>query len=213
LLSSERSYSKKEFVERLQKIKEMGWIPRKRSKHNVGAVGNILEDLMDIRENNLPIANAGTWELKAQRYETSSFVTLFHFEPWPRIARIVPRVFLPKYGWPHATERNEMSFRVTMSGDRCTDRGFKVFVDRTQQRLRIDFDVTQVASHHAGCLEQVRQRVGLGKIEPEPYWVFSELEKKARPKLQNSFYVIAKNTNRRRQREVSLRQSLNASEL
>jgi len=187
------SYTKSEFIEQLRKLKEMGWIPSRRSRHNVGAVGNTLEDLLGIKENNLPIANAGIWELKAQRFETSSLITLFHFEPWPRNAKIVPRVFLPKYGWPHPTEPEEMSFRVTMSGDRYTDRGFKAVVDRAAKRLRIDFDYQQVAPHHADWLRQVKVKAGLGKIVPEPYWSFSDLEQKAKPKLHNSFFLIAQN--------------------
>jgi len=176
---------------RLREIRESGWIPSRRSRQNVGAVGNTLEDLLGIRENNLPIANAGIWELKSQRDGTSSLVTLFHFEPWPRTAHIVPRVLLPKYGWPHATDHGEMSFRVTMSGDHYTDRGFRAIVDRTQQLLRIDFDASRVAAHQADWLRHVERRTGLGRIEPEPYWLFSELEKKTRPKLRNSFYLTA----------------------
>jgi len=185
-------YTKDEFIERLRKIKEKGWIPSGRSRSNVGAVGNTLEDLLGIKENNLPIANAGVWELKAQRQETGSLTTLFHFEPWPRQARIVPRVFLPKYGWPHPTELQEMSFRVTMSGDRYTDRGFKVIVDRAKSQLRIDFDATQVDKSHAGWLKDVERKAGLGKIQPEPYWPFDKLQTKAWPKLRNSFYLLAK---------------------
>lgn len=168
-----------------------GWIPSGRSVDNVGAVGNTLEDLLNIKENNLPIANAGIWELKAQRAETSSLTTLFHFEPWPRISRIVPKILLPKYGWPHQTEANERSFRVTMSGDRFTDRGFRPVVDRAQQRVRIDFDASQVDARHSEWLKEAQRKAGLGKIQPEPYWPFDALKKKAEPKLRNSFYLPA----------------------
>ncbi len=125
LLASDRTYTKEEVIQRLTQTRDMGWILSRRTKKNVGAVGNTLEDLLGIKENNLPIANAGAWEVKAQRRETESLTTLFHFEPWPRKARIVPKILLPKYGWPHETEVGEMSFRGTMSGSRYTDRGFK----------------------------------------------------------------------------------------
>ena len=192
MLSSDRSYTKEEFVERLRKIREKGWIPSGRSRENVGAVGNTLEDLLGIRENNLPIANAGAWELKSQRSETSSLTTLFHFEPWPRQAKIVPRILLPNYGWPHPSEAGEMSFRVTMSGDRYTDRGFKAVVDREEKKLRIDFDANRVDPSHSKWLKEIEQKAGLGKIIPEPFWPFDRLETKARPKLRNSFYLSAK---------------------
>jgi hypothetical protein len=191
-LSSKSQYDQDEVIEQLRKIKARGWIPSARSRSNVGAVGNTLEDLLGIKENNLPIADAGIWELKSQREEAGSLTTLFHFEPWPRDARIVPRILLPKYGWPHPTELNEMSFRVTMSGDRYTDRGFKVIVDRKVAQVRIDFDAAHVAPNHASWLKLVEQQAGLGKIQPEPFWAFDKLEAKARPKLRNSFYVKAK---------------------
>ncbi len=169
----------------------MGWIRSRRTQKNVGAIGNTLEDLLGIKENNLPIANAGAWEVKAQRRETESLTTLFHFEPWPRKARIVPKILLPKYGWPHETEVGEMSFRGTMSGSRYTDRGFKVIVDKSQREVRIDFDSTKVDARHADWLKQVRKNAGLGNINPQPYWTFDALQNKTQKKLPNSFYLEA----------------------
>ena len=191
-MTARRLYTKDEFIKRLLEVKQKKWIPSGRSINNVGAVGNTIEDELDIKENNLPIANAGEWELKSQRQETSSLTTLFHFEPWPRDQKFVPCIFLPKYGWPHPTEPNEMSFRVTMSGDRYTDRGFKVVVDRLQSHVSIDFDASRVDPSHSDWLKEVQRKAGLGKIQPVPYWRFEKLEAKARPKLKNSFYVVAK---------------------
>jgi hypothetical protein len=41
-------------------------------------VGNTLEDLLGIVENNLPTPDIEGWELKCQRLVTSSLLTLFH---------------------------------------------------------------------------------------------------------------------------------------
>ncbi len=57
-------------------ISAIGWIDNARHG-NVGGIGNTLEDLLGIEENNLPIPNAAEWELKAQRADTSSLTTLF----------------------------------------------------------------------------------------------------------------------------------------
>ena len=63
-------------------------------------MGNTLENLLGIVENNLPLPNAAEWELKAQRKNTNSLVTLFHCEPSPRDLKIV--LFLLKnFGWKH----------------------------------------------------------------------------------------------------------------
>src|ERR671928_209152 len=126
-------YTKEALTARLEVIAEMGWVPNIRHG-NHGGIGNTLEQLLGIEENNLPIPNAAEWELKAQRIESSSLTTLFHMEPSPRAMRFVPQILLPKYGWAHqqAGERygaGEMSFRQTIHGAGRSDRGFMVMIE------------------------------------------------------------------------------------
>jgi len=59
-------YTKESLIEELKKIRDMGWILNARPG-NSGGIGNTLEDLLGIEENNLPIPNAAEWELKCQR--------------------------------------------------------------------------------------------------------------------------------------------------
>jgi hypothetical protein len=108
-------FSKEDLIRKLQGIRKRGFIPNAR-KGNAGGVGNTLEDLLGIQENNLPIPNAAEWELKCQRKDTTSLITLFHMEPSPRAMRFVPKIFLPSYGWRHELAGSdypdhEMSFR------------------------------------------------------------------------------------------------------
>ncbi len=56
-------YTKESLTERLLEIANLGWIPNGRHG-NAGGIGNTLEDLLGIEENNLPIPNAAEWELK-----------------------------------------------------------------------------------------------------------------------------------------------------
>ncbi len=190
-------FTKESVIERLRQIKEKGWIPSGRSRSNVGAVGNTLEDLFGIKENNLPLANAGQWELKAQRRGTSSLTTLFHSEPSPRNAKIVPMILLPLYGWPHEEagkkySRTEMSFRSTTPGNRFTERGFKIDVDRAEKKVKLSFDASKVdRGKHSEWLSDVQQRVGLGQITPQPYWEFDDIKRKVETKIKNAFYVSA----------------------
>src|SRR3990172_12920088 len=98
-------YSKDELVDAMRKVFKEGW--HKSVKHTIdtrndGAVGNTLERLLGIKENNLPIPNAREWELKGQRKHSASLITLKHIEPSPTAAKIVASVLLPLYGWPHA---------------------------------------------------------------------------------------------------------------
>jgi len=94
-------YTKDDLVAAIRDISESGWKHSVRSPGNDGAVGNTLEKLLGIEENNLPIPNTREWELKGQRSESGSLVTLKHIEPSPKAARIVPAVLLPFYGWKH----------------------------------------------------------------------------------------------------------------
>jgi hypothetical protein len=70
-------FTKDQLLKELRAIQERGWIQTQRPG-NDGAVGNTLEDLLGIEENNLPIPNAAEWEMKAQRRTTTSLTTLFH---------------------------------------------------------------------------------------------------------------------------------------
>lgn len=191
-----RTYTKESLIETLRGICNQGWVPNARHG-NVGGVGNTLEDLLGITENNLPIPNANEWELKCQRGQTTSLTTLFHMEPSPRALHFVPAVFLLKYGWRHEEAGGrypptELSFRQTIHGLSRSDRGFGVVVDAAARKVLISFDPSIAGLRHAEWLESVRQRVGtLGELNPQPYWGFDDLYAKARTKLTNCFYVRA----------------------
>ena len=187
--------SKEQLIEKLVSLRKMGWVKNARPG-NAGGVGNTLEDLLGIQENNLPIPNAAEWELKAQRSNTTSLTTLFHIEPSPRALKLVPSVLLLKYGWPHQEAgqkypANEMSFRQTVSGKDYSDRGFKVVIDRINKKILISFNASKVSIENAAWLKSVERRIGLGELNPQPYWGFDDLFHKAGTKLINCFYVQA----------------------
>lgn len=189
-------FTKESLIETLRGICNQGWIPNARHG-NVGGIGNTLEDLLGITENNLPIPNANEWELKCQRANTTSLTTLFHIEPSPRALHFVPAIFLLKYGWPHeeAGKRypiSERSFRQTIHGLGRSDRGFGVVIDIMERKVLVSFAPLFVGQNHSEWLDSVRQRVGsLGELSPQPYWGFDDLYAKARTKLTNCFYVRA----------------------
>ena len=183
-------FSKEQLTDKLAAIERLGWIPNARPG-NVGGIGNTLEDLLGIIENNLPIPNAAEWELKCQRIDTSSLTTLFHMEPSPRAVKFVPNILLPLYGWKHQSIPEEMSFRQTISGPSKTDRGFGVVVDRSGRKVLISFDTHAVDKRHHEWLKSVERRVGLDELSPQPYWGFDDLFHKAGTKLLNCFYVRA----------------------
>ncbi|MBE0524105.1 MAG: MvaI/BcnI restriction endonuclease family protein [Methanosarcinales archaeon] len=188
-------YTKDTLIAELKKISERGWIENARHG-NHGGIGNTLEDLLGITENNLPIPNAAEWELKSQRLNTTSLTTLFHIEPSPRAIKFVPHVLLLKYGWSHQEagkkySEDEMSFRQTIHGLSPSDRGFIVKIDRINRKVLISFDSNAVSEKHSDWLNAVRTRIGLSELDPQPYWGFDDLANKAGTKLLNCFYVQA----------------------
>lgn len=188
-------YTKQELIDALSEIKQRGWIPSARPG-NAGGIGNTLEDLLGIEENNLPLPNASEWELKCQRSKTRALTTLFHMEPSPRALRFVPNILLPNYGWPHKKAgikhpKDEMSFRVTINAVSRSDRGFGVVVDKEAQKVLISFDASRVAARHKKWLQQIESNIGLSELDPQPYWGFDDLFHKAATKLHNCFFVQA----------------------
>lgn len=189
-------YTKELLIKELRAIRDMGWIASHRGK-NDGAVGNTLEDLLGIQENNLPIPNAAEWELKAQRKNTNSLTTLFHMEPSPRALKFVPAILLPIYGWPHDKAGDkypvgEMSFRQTINAAGVSDRGFSVKVDHLERKVSVTFDQSKVAERHSEWFLNMLARGG-GHFEHYPYWGFDDLFHKAGTKLHNCFFVRADN--------------------
>ena len=188
-------YTKPQLIAELKKISAKGWIENRRHG-NQGGIGNTLEDLLGIEENNLPIPNAAEWELKSQRINTTSLTTLFHSEPSPRAIKFVPQLLLPNYGWKHNEAgkkypSTEMSFRQTIHGNSPSDRGFIVKIDHSEKKVLISFNSEKVAERHSEWLKQVKRNVGLNELNPQPYWGFDDLANKAGTKLLNCFYVQA----------------------
>jgi hypothetical protein len=183
-------YTKEELIAELRMIRNLGFVPNARPG-NVGGVGNTLEDLLQIEENNLPLANSGEWEIKVQRRLSNSLKTLFHMEPSPRALKFVPQILLPFYGWPSKSHPGEMSFRQTISGE-FSDRGFGVVVNKTEKRVELSFNLSKVSAKHKEWLKSVRKRTrNLGELNPKPYWGFDDLFHKAGVKLLNCCNIYA----------------------
>lgn len=189
-------YEKDTIIKKLKEIRDLGWIKGARDG-NVGGVGNTVEDLLGIKENNLPIPDAAEWELKCQRLNTTSLTTLFHVEPSPTALKFVPNILLPNYGWPHKEAgkkypNNEMSFRQTISCKSVSDRGFTVVIDDIGEKILISFDAKKVADKHSDWLSRVVCKTGGGEINPQPYWGFNDIYCKAGTKLHNCFFLRAR---------------------
>ena len=186
-----KTFTKESLIAELQTICNSGWIKSCRAPGNDGAVGNTLEQLLEITENNLPLPNAAEWELKGQRRRTQSLVTLFHMDPSPQGMSLVTTQLIPKYGWPLSGHPDEQSFRQTISTTSPSDRGFQVIIDDNERKVMISFNANSVGVRHEVWLQTVEKRVGLGQLNPQPYWGFDDLRHKAGTKLKNTFFILA----------------------
>ena len=182
-------------IDMLRALQGEGWLKSIRPR-NTGGVGNTIDHLLGLSENNLPIADTAQWELKSHRSGSASLITLFHMEPRPRTVKVVPRMLLPLYGWRHQKAgilypSNELSFRQTINTVQRTDRGFKIVMDDAIQRVTVSFDSNFVDDRHADWLDSVDLRIGLEELSPQPYWTYEEVLLKASTKMLNAFYVEA----------------------
>lgn len=182
--------SRDEMIARLEEIARRGWILSLRPL-NSGGIGNTIDALLGIAENNLAIADTAQWEIKTHRAGRASLLTLLHLEPEPRQARLVPRLLLPLYGWPHRSPRTdgELSFRQTLSALQPTDRGFGIEVDSGNAQVRVYFDPESVSANHRDWRQSVERRGGLGPLDPQPYWSMQNLFLTAQTKMLNTFYI------------------------
>ena len=183
-------FNKDRVIEQLEAIARQGWI-RSLRPLNSGGIGNTIDDLLGLQENNLAIADTAQWEIKSHRLGSASLLTLFHKEPEPRASKLVPQLLLPKYGWPDRSRADELSFRQTLRATEPTDRGFGLTLDAQGNAVQVYFDATLVDIRHLEWLMSVEERVGLGPLEPAPFWKTQDLFFTASTKMLNTFLVEA----------------------
>lgn len=102
-----------ELIRRLIKVKESGYIKTHRA--GTTGIGKTLEDLLGIKENNIPGPNALKTELKSARKGGSSMLTLFTKSPSPPRAN---SVLLQKYGYESLKENKRKELHTTVSAVR-----------------------------------------------------------------------------------------------
>lgn len=97
-------------IEKLKKIKALGYIPSKR-KGPTG-IGYTLEALLEIDENNIALPDLGFAELKTRRANSQSMITLFTFNR--RAWKINPLTAINKYGSYDQDGRKGMYYTMSL---------------------------------------------------------------------------------------------------
>lgn len=115
-----------EILQKLKELKNTGFV-RTHREGNTG-IGKTLEDLLGIRENNIPGPDAEMIELKSARKNASSMLTLFTKSPLPRSAN---SSLLRRFGYPGEREGRELHTTVNaLSFNSLKGRdGFKIIIE------------------------------------------------------------------------------------
>lgn len=137
-----------ELKRRLQLLKRRGFVSSLRS-HNTG-VGHTLERLLGLTENNISLPDLGKLELKSQRRESVSLITLFTKKP----DDVLNSGLLEKFGYPrpkdglrvlHQTiitrHTNKQNFKLKDTGNKLVILKNREYVfSYSKDRLRKLFD-------------------------------------------------------------------------
>src|SRR3989338_413088 len=104
-------FTLKKLREQLEEIKQKGFIKTHKA-HDTG-IGKTMEDLLGIKENNLPIPDVGEVELKAKRIDSDSMLTVATKSPEPKG---VNRILFYKY--KYLDKEKKFSLHSTIYGSR-----------------------------------------------------------------------------------------------
>lgn len=121
-------WTKSRVIERLQAIESKGFIPVPdiMFRKDDGIIGQILEREFSVKENNLHLADLGTFELKGMRNKKSrsSTLTLFH---QTSTSGMTPNQIFDRFGYNRKSVRNDVMKKklfTTIRGDRYNNLGF-----------------------------------------------------------------------------------------
>lgn len=149
-------------IEKFKKIKKMGWIKSHRPNNVDGGAGNTLEDLLGIKENNCAQADFGEFEIKSQRKNTNSKISLFTKSPSaPEKAN---NILKEKFG-EIRNNSSKKKLYASIFGNRET-----LVYEKYQMKLKVDKRCKKVFLQVNEARKKTYQVV---------YWTFEDLQKSA----------------------------------
>lgn len=123
MLEQEFEYENfKEIHTRLCEIKDMGYAS---AMHlHDGSIGNTLEGLLGIKENNISLPDLGKIELKSKRRKSTSMLTLTSLQPLPR--GVIKTLFKE---YSHVASDNVRKLYTTIFANHTNPQGFSLKID------------------------------------------------------------------------------------
>jgi hypothetical protein len=108
-MSKMKKMTLNEFAKAFTKLKAKGWVQSER--RGPTGIGQTLEKLLGLPENNVASPDLGEIELKAHRVNSSSMITLFTFNR--KVWKIKPLEAIQKYGTPDDNGRLGLYFTMS----------------------------------------------------------------------------------------------------
>lgn len=118
---------------KLKKVKALGFVKTHRAGDT--GIGKTLEDLLGIKENNIPLPDIGEdAELKAYRKGATSMLTLFTLEPQPAGGGR-DKTLLDNFGYSKRKNGRSKELHSTLSCKRYNAQGLKLKVEKDKIRV------------------------------------------------------------------------------
>ena len=124
----------KTLKKKLQQIKKMGFV--KTHRRGDTGIGKTLEDLLGIKENNIPLPDIGEIaELKSYRKSAKSMMTLFTLEPLPK-GGDRDRLLLDNFGYSKRDNDRSKELHSTLSCKKYNNQNLKLSVEKDKIRVK-----------------------------------------------------------------------------
>lgn len=156
----------------LKDLSNIKWIVSNRT-HDTG-IGKTLEDYFGLKENNVAMPDFGIMELKSQRINTSSMMTLFTKSP----EGITNAEIRARFGYPDPEFSKIKILHQTIEQGRENAMGFRCKLDETQGKLFV-----------------MKRNEILG------YYTLNFLKKKAAEKIGNGLILVLAETKKEKDKE------------
>jgi hypothetical protein len=143
----------------LKEISQRGWIKSNRL-HDTG-IGKTLEDLMGLTENNIALPDFGVMELKSQRINTISMLTLFTKSP----DGITNGELRKRFGYPDPGFPKIKILHQTIDDGKKNGMGFHCKIDKKKNKLFIMKNNETVGYYGLDFLrKKAAEKIGNGVI-------------------------------------------------
>ena len=143
----------------LEELNKKGWVKSQR-KHDTG-IGKTLEEELGIPENNIALPDFGIMELKSQRINTQSMMTLFTQKPEGTTNTEIRK----RFGYKDKEFPKVKCLRQTIVGGQKNALGFHCEIDRKNDRMIIKKDGIEIGYYPLSFLEKKAvEKIGDGLI-------------------------------------------------